>query len=220
MPAKIELPKDLKQFERDCKTMRYQQLSAHYGASWTTIKNWKKKLGLTNGKKQDREITWNVIKDGRLAGCWICTSHKPDYHGYPQGNANKGRSVIAKITWSDKNGLPWPVGSFCLHSCDNPMCINPDHVRPGSPRENQGEMAERDRSPWGDRSGARKLNSEQARMIYELRDSGRTMRDVAKEFGVSGANVWHIWHEKTWWRDNQGIENFSEFLTTGEKVKQ
>jgi hypothetical protein len=199
-------------FDKDVKIMRWYELTRKYGASWSVIKKWKKERGLTTGKKENRQITWVMLENG----CWECTSHKVDNRGYV---TCKDDRLVAIRMWSSIYG-EWPKGAHCLHSCDNTSCINPYHVRPGTPQANSAEMAERNRSPWGNRNGVRKLNSDQAKKIFELRDSGRSTRDVAKEFGISGSNVWNIWHEVTWWRDNQGMQNFPIYLISGNEVQK
>lgn len=42
---------------------------------------------------------------------------------------------------------PWhpPYGTFVLHSCDNPPCVNPSHLSWGTNAENMRQMAERGR---------------------------------------------------------------------------
>jgi hypothetical protein len=44
-------------------------------------------------------------------------------------------------------GYPRPSGLFALHSCDNPPCVNPDHLRWGTPEMNTQDMLDRKRSP-------------------------------------------------------------------------
>jgi hypothetical protein len=192
-------------FIKDAKIMRLKELMGKYCISRTTCGYWKKKYGLTTGKAENRKITWGVDGDG----CWICTSHKLNDKGYPQCKQEK---LVAKRMWIEKNG-PWPEGKSCVHICDNKLCINPDHVISGTMVDNQAGMAERNRSPWGDRCGARKLNSDEAKEIYALKNSGISQYVVGKKYGVNGTTIWAIWTDKTWWRDNQGMENFPVLLT-------
>lgn len=195
-------------FDRDSIQMRWHEVCKKHGVSHSVMKNWKRERGLTDGKKRDRKIAWAV--DGN--GCWVCTSHKPNVWGYPQGSSKRGRRMIAKVVWSESNGV-WPDGLSVLHSCDNKLCVNPDHVRPGTAAENSHEMDVRNRSPWGERNGVRRLTPLQAREIFELKCTGASQREVGKRFGVSGATVFRIWSGDSWRRDNEGIENFKVKLT-------
>jgi hypothetical protein len=215
MPAKIYVTEI--EFAKDSQILRWQELCDKYGISWTTAKSLKKRLGLTTGKKEDRKIVYEVDGDG----CWICTSHKTNTHGYPQGNANKGRRSIAKVMWCEKNGI-WPDGAVMVHSCDNRLCINPEHISPGTRKINSGDMADKDRSCWGWRNGIRKLTPKQAQEIFGLKTSGLSQRKVGELYSVNGATVWYIWNGLTWWRDNSGVENFKVPLNktlVGKKLK-
>lgn len=42
-----------------------------------------------------------------------------------------------------------PKGLFILHSCDNPKCVNPDHLRAGTQKENVKDMIDRKRAKFG-----------------------------------------------------------------------
>ena len=195
------------EFVKDSSELRWPELSLKYGAAKSTMTRWKMLLGLTNGKKGDRKVVW-IEGPG---GCWLCTSHKVGGTGYPQGSVKKGRRSIARVMWCEKFG-EWPDGLEMLHSCDNRRCINPDHVRPGTKEENGGEMAERDRSAWGERSGMHKLSSEEAKKVFDLKGK-MPQRKVGKLFGVSGSTIFHIWNGTTWRRDVEGKENFPVHLT-------
>jgi hypothetical protein len=198
---KIDMRND-EEFKKDAHTMRWRDISRKYGVSKSALSLWKKELGLTTGKQENRQVTYNI--DGN--GCWICTSHKTN-NGYPQGKYDKGRRLIAKVMWQEKNG-DWPKDKICIHSCDNRLCINPDHISPGTKKINSEDMASKDRSCWGWRSGARKLTPEQAQEIFKLKNTGISQRKVGALYNISGSVVWSIWNGATWWRDNSGVENF------------
>lgn len=118
---------DEKSFAKDCEELRWWELEEKYGVSWSIIKSWKKKLGLTTGVKQDRKVVYVE----RENGCWECKSHKSAKE-YPRGN--KGE-LIAKRLWAENNTV-WPKNKLLRHLCDNKWCVNPHHVIPGTSFEN------------------------------------------------------------------------------------
>lgn len=58
-----------------------------------------------------------------------------------------GRIVYAhRLAFFNHYGY-WP--EVVRHTCDNPPCVNPDHLLPGSSKDNTRDMVERGRSPKG-----------------------------------------------------------------------
>jgi len=87
-----------------------------------------------------------------------------------------------------------------LHSCDNPKCINPEHLRIGTHADNGQDMRDRDRSAkhHGEKNGMAVLNEERATEVVELVAQGATRRGVAKQLGVSPGSVRNILKGETW----------------------
>lgn len=57
--------------------------------------------------------------------CWIWTGCRS--HNYGLMGANKTRILAHRFSWELHNG-PIPDGLGVLHRCDNPPCVNPDHL--------------------------------------------------------------------------------------------
>jgi hypothetical protein len=86
-----------------------------------------------------------------------------------------------------------PEGQLIRHTCDNPICINPEHLIPGTPKENTGDAVARQRVANGERSGQHKLTDTEVALMRSLYGAGKyTQRGLAKYFGCSQAQVSNI----------------------------
>lgn len=90
-----------------------------------------------------------------------------------------------------------PDGLCVCHRCDNRLCVNPDHLFLGTYLENAQDMAAKDRSAHGERSGHHKLTEAQVVEIFNSLDSQRV---TAARYGVGRRLVQLIQAKKVWWR--------------------
>lgn len=88
---------------------------------------------------------WNKVN--KTDGCWIWTASKT-YQGYGyfrlDGRMQKAHRVSYKIL---KGQIP--NGMMILHSCHNPSCVNPEHLRIGTNQENMRDMSNAKRGNAG-----------------------------------------------------------------------
>lgn len=90
-------------------------------------------------------------------------------------------------------------GKHVLHSCDNPQCINPDHLHLGTHQDNMKEMIERKRHAFGLRHGAVRMTENNVREIRSLYASGKyTTRGLGLLFNVDGKHIWNIVNGRKW----------------------
>lgn len=82
-----------------------------------------------------------------------------------------------------------------MHTCDNPACVNVDHLVMGTQADNIADKVMKNRQAKGMRHGNAKLTELQVRGI---REAIGTQRDIAKRFNISQATVHMIKSGKYW----------------------
>lgn len=95
---------------------------------------------------------------------------------------------------------PIPDGLDIMHTCDNPPCVNPAHLRVATHRENMLDKCAKGRAnmPRGEAAGQAKLTEDQVRDIRRRVAAGETQRRVAAEYGISQPAVGYIVRRMTW----------------------
>lgn len=119
-----------------------------------------------------------VDKTSDPRGCWVWGgSGRPTFSW--KGVAYPVTHISLLIA-----GRPVPPGLFALHSCDNQMCGNADHLRPGTHAENMKDMVSRKRHHPEARAIGR-------RATHALREIGYTSVDEAAKASVFVAAPLH-----------------------------
>ena len=94
-----------------------------------------------------------------------------------------------------------PDGLMVLHdpvSCNNRRCVNPDHLRVGTPRDNQHDRRASGTDTRGEQVFGSKLTESDVIAIRRLRAAGVPENELAEQFGVHRTNVNYIVNRKTW----------------------
>jgi RNA polymerase subunit RPABC4/transcription elongation factor Spt4 len=81
------------------------------------------------------------------------------------------------------------------HSCDNPSCVCPHHLSPGTALDNKRDSIKRGRHAKGTACHTNKLTEDQVRAILSDPRKGAV---IAREYGVTKENIYAIQKRKTW----------------------
>lgn len=138
---------------------------------------------------------WEVNSEG----CWEWPQDKLSGDGYGRLTL-KGRSTRAhRFAWETWVG---PLGSeeLLLHSCDNRRCINPEHLRVGTYKDNVDDMFQRGRAnkARGEGHGNTSLTRAEVEHIRELYAEGTQQSLIAQELGLRKQTVNNIVLRRTW----------------------
>lgn len=99
------------------------------------------------------------------------------------------------FAWEVAHKCRVPAGKVVMHSCDNPRCINPEHLKAGTQGENVYDSIQKGRY---NAFGRQKLNAKQVREIRRRAATGERHKDIAKDFGLARHSVCAIANRHSW----------------------
>ena len=115
---------------------------------------------------------------------------------YPTIKINKTRWRISRLLLSLRGENI--EGLQAIHSCDNPVCVNPEHIRAGTGKENMAECVSRGRINRGELRPRAKLTEHKVRCIRQLRNLGMKQIPIAEIMGVSQQHICKILQGGFW----------------------
>jgi len=152
------------------------------------------------------KIIWDRKVLGRLldgldipenkSGCWLwkgCTT----INGYGLIKVSDKVVHTHRLAYTIFVGVI-PENKLILHSCDNRICCNPTHLRPGTHQDNMNDMSIRKRCYSGEDHYGSKLSRIDIPKIRRMLACGYTQECIGKVFGVSDTSISQIKHGRNW----------------------
>jgi hypothetical protein len=136
---------------------------------------------------------WSKVE--KTDNCWIWTAGK-NHDGYGMfwldGRNQKAHRVAYQLT---KGSIS--EGLVLLHKCDNPFCVNPDHLTEGTRQENTQDMVNKGRHLHGTDHPLSKLTEAN---VVSIRHEycHLSSRKIADIFGVSKTVILKILSNRVW----------------------
>lgn len=138
-------------------------------------------------------------KYSKTDGCWEWQSafgsrgYGIFWHG------KERRSLMAhRFALEVHLGFNFPSEQVVMHSCDNPKCVNPDHLSLGSIRDNALDAKSKGRLAIGERNGGGVKLTDEAVAAIKSRKGITSGQSEASLYGVSRTTVNAIRRNERW----------------------
>jgi hypothetical protein len=150
-------------------------------------------------------------------GCWEWTGERyPSNYGLMRITSNGKRKAYRahRVSWAIYRKTP-PDNKYVCHRCDNPPCVNPDHLflgtqldnirdaisknrlRPASGNKN-GNTTKPESRPRGESNGSAKLKVADVLYIRASHRNGISHRELSNKFRVSKSTISRTLNNENW----------------------
>lgn len=157
------------------------------------------KEALTADELFDPKVIERFVNRLELAenGCIeICGAQNADgYVSFSIGGREEQKKIRAH-RWALQfalGGVILPPEILACHQCDNPKCVCPTHLFPGTHQDNMDDMVAKGRSVVV--KGAAKLEIDQ---IRDIKYGGGSLREAAAKHGIAKSTASYIRNGRTW----------------------
>ncbi len=152
---------------------------------------------LAHGNKTDLQRLNEKVKIKTGSECHEFTAAR-DNKGYGRFFFDGSMMLAHRASWAIHNG-PIGDGLNVLHKCDNPSCVNPEHMFLGTPADNMKDRDNKGRQAIGEDKGTAKLTNEEVIEIKHCLGRGDVSQaDLGKMYSVTQGNIAAIKSGKTW----------------------
>ena len=146
-----------------------------------------------------RQRFWKYVTKNPK-GCWVWTGCKGT-NGYGWFWDGHHQRRAHRYAWQLYHHQPIPDGKIIMHTCDNPACVRPYHLKLGTITDNNRDMGLKGRSAlhkYMVGPNGRVLRPQDVRAVKLLLKLGCTGRAIAHCFDVNQATIYTIRRGKSW----------------------
>lgn len=156
-------------------------------------------LGGTKNHAPLEERFWRFVDKSDDCWMWKGNKSKSGYGRISVGQKTLGYVQAHRLSWEISHKQKIPPGMVVMHKCDNPSCVNPEHLKIGTYKENTLDMISKGRKRTvfvvGEQNGKSLLTADQAK---EIKESSLSTAALARKFFVSPNCVRGVRIGRTW----------------------
>lgn len=176
-----------------------------------------------NLTQKDISRFWSKVDKKGKKECWLWTDKSKHWNGYglftiATGKPGGKKVAASRISCFLVHGRAPEGKPHALHSCDNPPCCNPNHLRWGHQGDNVQDAKERNRHvdpprthdnpewnakrlaamPQGDQVWNQSLTEELVRKVWALHFEGKSGPEISSILGVKKHPVIDVCRGRSW----------------------
>ena len=137
------------------------------------------------------ERFWPKVHKGPTCWIWNAYTDKLGYGYIGAGGWHGGKLCAHRVAWELTRG-PIPDGLWVLHKCNNPPCVNPDHLYLGTQADNMRDAAD------AGVMGSKRLDWWDVRLIRLAHAAGVSCKFIGMVFGIHKHHVTSIAKRRAW----------------------
>lgn len=132
---------------------------------------------------------------------WKASTRGHSTHDYGRFYFRKTRIQSHRVAWIISFG-EIPIGLKVCHKCDNPKCVNPNHLFLGTQEDNMKDCKKKGRTGQNLTCGTTrynaKVNDQKVKIIRAMFDNGYTNKGLSKMFEIAPSTICDIVKRRTW----------------------
>ena len=140
----------------------------------------------------------SVIKGAKSGDCWNWNGSRTT-QGYGRTHFLSKTVMAHRVAYELYNPGPIDPTLLVCHKCDNPACVNPEHLFLGTGLENQQDMTYKKRGRIGAKNGHSKTTEDVVIKIRkEYAQGGVFQKTLGAKYGLSQLTISNIVTGRTW----------------------
>jgi hypothetical protein len=189
-----------------CRKFRFRKTSTRWlWEDWEGLNGRQLKLKLLErmaNSAEGRRKFWSNVDKGIDKPCWTWTAAvTPRNYGiYSMRPRTDVRVYIRahRVAYFLEHHVY--ADDLCVcHTCDNPRCVNPNHLFLGTSPDNTYDRNQKERQARGEGHGMAILTEKQVLEIREIREiCGIEYKELARQYKVSWYTICEIVKRKSW----------------------
>lgn len=124
--------------------------------------------------------------------CWIWQGPTRVGYAYVYHRANISYLTAAHLLVKIRGDV---LKECVRHTCDNKMCVNPNHIITGTFKQNMDDCKRNGNLPVNTSNGMAKLNDE---IVMWIRSRDMSHRSDARRIGISWGHYQRVFHGTRW----------------------
>lgn len=141
---------------------------------------------------------WEKVDKKSKNECWEWIGSCHWQWRYGNFNVDGKHKAAHRMSWELHNG-PIPDGMVVCHKCDNPPCVNPDHLFLGTIADNNLDKKLKGRQDEkGEKNGRAKITWTDVIDIRILHKLGISFADLGKSYNLNPVSISYICSGRNW----------------------